>query len=131
MGKRIIRNRHLTDAEAERATAIRAEFAPLIRNGRRPTKSEVQALCEPGGPMNIEEYLAWRRGQTDAPLTKQLRQAVRSCGKPTLTIAQAAGIPQPVLQRFLSGERGIMLDTAGKLAAYLGLALLPESATKH
>ena len=98
-------------------------FAHL--RGRRPSKAEVLSLCESDGPMNIEEYLTWRRGESDAPLAKQLREAVRSCGDPVLTIAEAADVPQPVLQRFLSGQRGITIDTAGKLAAYLGLALLP------
>jgi len=29
-----------------------------------------------------------------------------------------------VLQHFVSGERGITLETAGKVAAHLGLALM-------
>ena len=32
----------------------------------------------------------------------------------------------PVLQRFVNGERGITLETAGKLAVHLGLALMPD-----
>lgn len=76
--------------------------------------------------MSIDEYLAWRRGEAEAPLSKQLREAVKSCGQTVTAIAQASGVPQPVLQRFLSGERGITLDTAGKLAKYLKLSLLPE-----
>jgi hypothetical protein len=32
-----------------------------------------------------------------------------------------------VLQRFVDGERGITLETAGKVAAYLGTVLLPDT----
>ena len=78
--------------------------------------------------MSIDEYLTWRRGEADAPLAKQLREAVRTCGQSVSAISKASAVPQPVLQHFVSGERGITIDTAGKLAAYLHLSLQPDPA---
>jgi len=57
-------------------------------------------------------------------MTDQLRNAVRDSGLSINHIAIGAGIPQPVLQRFISGEReNIRLDTADRLAAYFGMRL--------
>jgi hypothetical protein len=79
------------------------------------------------GPMSIEEFLAWRQGAGDAPLARQLQAAIAATGDSLYSIAQGSGVAAPVLQRFVNGQRGITLDTAGKLAAYLGLALLPDT----
>ena len=56
-------------------------------------------------------------------LTDQLLEAIENSGKSINSIAIAADVPQPVLQRFASGERDIRLDTAAKLAAYFGMKL--------
>ncbi len=57
-------------------------------------------------------------------LTDQLRAAVRDSGLSINHIANGAYIPQPVLQRFASGDRdNLRLDTADKLAAYFGMRL--------
>jgi len=77
--------------------------------------------------MSIAEYLNWRKGAGDAPLTKQLQAAIHATGQSLYSIAQASGVAAPVLQRFINGERGITLDTASKLATYLRLSLVPES----
>jgi len=76
--------------------------------------------------MSIEEYLSWRTGAGDVPLARQLKAAIAATGQSLYAIAQATGVAAPVLQRFVNGERGITLETAGKLATYLGLSLLPE-----
>ncbi|HEX5102312.1 MAG TPA: helix-turn-helix domain-containing protein [Pirellulaceae bacterium] len=77
--------------------------------------------------MSLEEFLEWRKGAGDAPLTRQLQAAIAATGQSLYAVAQASGVAAPVLQRFINGERGITLETAGKLAAYLGLSLMPES----
>ena len=118
--QRIRRERKLTAEEAERLRAARAEFSA------RPTKQELLQSGEYAGPMSIEEYLSWRKGAGDAPLTRQLQAAIAATGQSLYSIAQASGIAAPVLQRFVNGERGITLETAGKLAEYLGLSLLPS-----
>jgi DNA-binding phage protein len=121
MAKRIQRDRKLSAEEVEKVREARAEFSS------RPSKSELLASALYEGPMSIDEYLQWRQGAGDAPLTRQLQEAVNATGQSLYSIAQASGVAAPVLQRFINGERGITLDTASKLARYLGLGLLPES----
>jgi hypothetical protein len=121
MPERIRRDRRLTAEEAERLRAARAEF------DARPSKSELLASDEYVGPMSVGEYLEWRQGSGDMPLARQLQAAIAATGQSLYSIAQASGVAAPVLQRFVNGERGITLETAGKIAAYLGLGLLPEA----
>jgi hypothetical protein len=59
----------------------------------------------------------------NAMLADQLREAIENSGRSINSIALAAGVPQPVLQRFVSGERDIRLETADKLADYFGMRL--------
>ncbi len=56
-------------------------------------------------------------------MADQLRKAIRKSGN---AIAVEAGVPQPVLHRFVSGERDLTLATAQKLADYFGFELLPS-----
>ena len=44
-------------------------------------------------------------------------------GKTVNAIAVEAGLPQPVLHRFVRGERDLTLTTVQKLADYFGLEL--------
>ena len=124
MPERIRRQQKLNPDEAARLRAARAEFRD------KPTKAKLLQSGEYAGPMSLDEYLNWRKGAGNAPLTKQLQAAIAATEQSLYSIAQGSGIAAPVLQRFVSGERGITLDTAGKLAAYLGLSLLPESRSK-
>jgi hypothetical protein len=124
MPERIRRVGKLNADDVARLRAVRAEFAA------RPSKRELLESGQYSGPMNIDEYMNWRKGAGDAPLTKQLQAAIRATGQSLYSIAQASGVAAPVLQRFVNGERGITLDTASKLASYLGLSLVPESQRK-
>lgn len=124
MPERIRRQQKLKPDEAVQLRAARAEFKD------KPTKAMLLQSGEYAGPMSLEEYLSWRKGAGDAPLTRQLQAAIAATEQSLYSIAQGSGIAAPVLQRFVSGERGITLDTAGKLAAYLGLSLLPEARGK-
>jgi plasmid maintenance system antidote protein VapI len=54
----------------------------------------------------------------------ELREAMADSGLTEYRIAKDSGVPQPVLNRFLRGERGISLETAAKLCTYLGLHLV-------
>ena len=119
MHERIRRNRRLNAEEAARLREARAEFTG------RPSQAQLLDSGRYAGPMSIEEYLSWRKGAGSAPLASQLQAAIAACGEPLNEIAQASGISPSVLQQFVSGQRGITLDAAGKLAAHLGLALLP------
>lgn len=118
----ILRNPRLATVDAAHAEAIHAEFAPA------GGKSKILASADYVGPVSVEQYLAWQTDDDDSPLAKQLRAALTACGQSTPAIAAATGVPQPVLQRFLSGHRSITLNTAGKLSAYLKLSLQPTPA---
>lgn len=57
-------------------------------------------------------------------MSQAIKAAVRDSGLPVAHIAKSAGVPQPVLQRFLSGDRdNIRLDTAEKLCRFFGMVL--------
>jgi transcriptional regulator with XRE-family HTH domain len=56
----------------------------------------------------------------------QLQHAIKRSGDTQYAIAQATGISQSVLNRFLNGERGISLDTAAKLCQYPEHDLAPR-----
>jgi transcriptional regulator with XRE-family HTH domain len=56
------------------------------------------------------------------PMEKTLRDAVKGYGS-NRRLAAEAGIGADQLSRFLRNERTLRLDTAGKLAGVLGLAL--------
>lgn len=58
------------------------------------------------------------------PIAGQLRKAIEDSGKSVYAIAKAAGIAQPVLHRFCTGERDLTLTTADKLLEYFGFELV-------
>jgi len=64
-----------------------------------------------------------RKKTSEPNLTEQLLAAIEDSGKSINSISIAAGVPQPVLQRFASGERDIRLETAAKIADYFGMRL--------
>lgn len=55
------------------------------------------------------------------PMTDALREAIEKSGLTPYAISQASGVSQAILSRWLTGKRGITLDTADKIAAALGL----------
>ena len=60
-------------------------------------------------------------------ITETLRRALRADKRPLLRIANAAGLPYPVVYRFAHKQRkGIRLASAEKLATVLGLELRPR-----
>jgi transcriptional regulator with XRE-family HTH domain len=56
----------------------------------------------------------------------QLRKAIRASGQTQLEIAEATGIPQGNLSRFLRGERGLSLESFARLCVHLGLSLVQK-----
>ena len=64
-------------------------------------------------------------------MTDVLRQAATADDRSIFALARDAGVPYPVLYRFLKGDKsghkwGLTLTTADKLANELGLALRPK-----
>lgn len=58
-------------------------------------------------------------------LEGQLRAAIAKSGLSVYRLAKDSGVSQPVLCRFVNGQRDITLTTASKLAEALGLELKP------
>ena len=58
-------------------------------------------------------------------LVDELREAILNCGQTEYRVAKESGVAQPILNRFLHGERGVSLETAAKVCKYLGLHLAP------
>ena len=59
-------------------------------------------------------------------LTDVLKAAIEQSGVTRYRIAKDTGIDEAALMRFLRGEISVRLDKADRLAAYLGLRLLPD-----
>jgi plasmid maintenance system antidote protein VapI len=57
------------------------------------------------------------------PLQDVLKEGIHRSGKTLYRLARESGVSQPIIYRFVSGERDIRLETADKLAAALGLKL--------
>ena len=60
-------------------------------------------------------------GKRRAKLSDQIRRAVDDCGRTRYRISKQTGIDQSTLSRFMSGERGLPMNTLDKLADYLDL----------
>ena len=59
-------------------------------------------------------------------LTTQLREAIQSHEESVYRIAINSGVPNPIIHRFMTGERGIAIGSMEKLCDYLGLELTPK-----
>lgn len=59
-------------------------------------------------------------------LADQIKAVIQASGLSVYEIAKGSGVPQPVLQRFITGQQAnIRLDTASKLATFFGMRLTP------
>ena len=69
-------------------------------------------------------------GKRASTVAEILRQTIQDSGETVTAIARKAGVGQPVLYRFVTGERDtITLKTADKLLAYFDLEVRPRKAT--
>ena len=55
----------------------------------------------------------------------RIRRAIRADPRSLYRIAKDSGVAVSVLQRFMTGERGLNLTTAEKVCGVIGLDLLP------
>ena len=60
---------------------------------------------------------------TPRTIANRLRKAVTDSRMTVNAVAVKSGVPQPVLYRFMRGERDLTLTTAQKLADYFGLEM--------
>ena len=58
-----------------------------------------------------------------ADLDEQLRRAIRRSGMTRKQIADRANVPYSIVHGFVSGERGMTLRVASRVAELLGLQL--------
>jgi plasmid maintenance system antidote protein VapI len=61
-------------------------------------------------------------------LVQALRKAAKDSGQTSYALAKGSGIDRAVVVRFVNGDRGLNLETAGRLADYLNLELKPRKA---
>jgi len=83
-----------------------------------------------GGGSPITWMISWRKRTMSTkkpkPIDVALRDAIRGSGLTHYAIGKAAGVAPAQLDRFVSGERGLSLATAAKVAAALELVLVPR-----
>lgn len=73
------------------------------------------------GPRIEFRTMAKKKADT---IIDQLKTAIENCGETPYRVAKDSGVSQPVLTRFLNGDRDIRMETAALLASYLGLRLV-------
>ena len=61
-----------------------------------------------------------------SPIDSALRDAIRGSNLTHYALGKAAGVAPAQLDRFVSGERSLSLASAAKVAAALGLVLVPR-----
>jgi len=68
-------------------------------------------------------------------LAETLRKAIIDSGRSAYALQQETGVDASVISRFLHEERDLRLETAGKLAAALGMTLITSTderkSTRH
>jgi plasmid maintenance system antidote protein VapI len=72
-----------------------------------------------------------KRHQAPRTVCDQLRDAIRQSGKTHYRIGKDAGIKPEIVTRFVSRERDVTGKTFAKLAASLGLTLVPAEERKE
>jgi transcriptional regulator with XRE-family HTH domain len=60
------------------------------------------------------------------PFTGQLRRAIRESELSRYALSRATGVDQGTLSKFMSGQRGLSLDSVDKLVEVLGLTLTAQ-----
>jgi plasmid maintenance system antidote protein VapI len=63
-------------------------------------------------------------------IAETLRKAIADSGETVAAVSRGAGIAQPVLHRFIHGERDLTLRTADRLMEYFGLEIRPTGEAK-
>jgi transcriptional regulator with XRE-family HTH domain len=59
-------------------------------------------------------------------ITDVLRAAIEQSGLTLYRVSKESGVPSSNLRRFVRGEMSVRLDKADRLAAFLGLQLVPD-----
>lgn len=59
-------------------------------------------------------------------MAETIRRAVQESGDSVAAVARGAGVVQPVLHRFMAGERDLTLRVADRLVRYFNLRLVHQ-----
>ncbi|MGA2068763.1 MAG: helix-turn-helix transcriptional regulator [Thermoguttaceae bacterium] len=63
-------------------------------------------------------------------LADQLRKAIERSSLTLYAVAKGSGLAYAVVHYFARGERTLTIDSAGKIADFLGLELAPKQSKK-
>ena len=80
------------------------------------------AAIESTTTINLEGIIMPRKKRLPT-ISEQLLEAVQGCGMSAQALGARCGVSQPIITRWIAGERGITIATADKLAACLGMEL--------
>ena len=69
-------------------------------------------------------------GKRRVKLSEQIRRAIRDCGLTRYAISKETGIAQETLSRFMSGERGMSMQSLDMLADFLNLDIVARKGPK-
>ena len=94
------------------------------QNNRNTDKGKPLCVVVCGRSSNPQSpRIGCRIMPTKKSIIDQLQRAIRDCGETEYAIAKGSGVSQSILNRFVSGERGISLESAAKLCDYLVIEL--------
>lgn len=72
-----------------------------------------------------------RQSSREATMSEQLRRAILESGLSVYAVAKGSGVSQPVIARFVAGERDVRMATADRLFAFFGMrATMPKPPAK-
>jgi ribosome-binding protein aMBF1 (putative translation factor) len=115
--------KQLTAVAAARQKGERRVYVDLTPSQKRAyekaAKEEDEAFLSQMGVRNGKGKSAAAETISDA-----LKEAIESSGLTHSRISKSSGVSIGVIDRFVSGKRGITLDTASKIAQSLGMRLV-------
>jgi transcriptional regulator with XRE-family HTH domain len=65
------------------------------------------------------------------PMSERLKEAIEQSGKTRYRIAQDTEIAESALSRFMSGERGLSMESLDRLLEYLGLEVVARKSKRQ
>jgi len=102
----------------------RLDSDPTSRLSLSEGVAELARLMRIAGQSEAVEYFDSLEDH-DMDLAERLQKVITDSPLSIYRIAQESGVDQSTLNRFVTGERTISLETASKLARWAGLELRP------
>ncbi len=125
-------HRRASHSQSRRVEALFKRLEGLLRQN---SPDRLEAFAEYLGKQVRAEEQAEARTQArrsgPGPISEAVRRAIKESGMSVFALARASGVPQPVLSRFVRGERDITLGTLDKLATALHLEVTQKKKGKQ